>query len=388
MGLRYLSAGESHGKALTAIIEGIPSLIKLKAEEIDEELARRQKGYGRGKRMQIEKDRVKIISGVRLGKTIGSPICLMIENKDWDNWQNIMSLVPDAAKMENRMTRPRPGHADLAGLIKYRHDDLRDILERASARETAIRVAVGAVCKALLREFDIRIISHVIQIGDVRAENIPDDPNKIWKNAEKSPLRCSDINSEIKMMAKIDKARQLGDSLGGIFEILAIGVPVGLGSYVSYDRRLDGRLAQSLMSIPAIKGVQIGMGFDSASKYGSQVHDEIFYQEDKGFYRKTNRAGGMEGGVTNGQPICVQAAMKPIPTLYKPLKSVDIVTKKPFDASVERSDICAVPAASVIGESCVAFEIARAFLERYGGDNLEQTKKAWQEDQDYLKAFY
>ncbi len=388
MGLRYLTAGESHGQAIAAILEGIPSGLEVRADRIDHELARRQKGYGRGKRMEIENDHIKILSGIRWGRTTGSPICLIIENRDWDNWKDTMSPSFEEVKPYSRMTRPRPGHADLTGFIKYRLEDIRDVIERASARETAQRVAVGAICKIFLEEFGVKIISHVIQIGDIKAEEIPKDPSVIWKKAEISPVRCADEKAEKKMIERIDKAKESGDSLGGVYEIVGTGVPIGLGSYVSSEKRLDGRLAKAVMSIPAIKGVQIGLGFDSAFLPGSRVHDEIFYEPERGFFRKTNNAGGLEGGMSNGEPILIQAVMKPIPTLYNPLRSVDILTKKPFEASVERSDICAVPSASVVGESVTAFEIAQAFLERYAGDSINQLKSSWKEDQNYLKTLF
>jgi chorismate synthase len=369
--LRYLTAGESHGPALTAIIEGIPAGIELDIELINSMLKRRQGGYGRGKRMKIESDKVQILSGLRNGITLGSPITLQIENKDWENWQEIMNPYSDnmddtkstydIVMDKRKVTKPRPGHADLPGTIKYGHKDMRNVLERASARETAIRTAVGAVAKCLLQKKGIWIIAHVVQIGDVRIPTV--DYNQLSSEIYSTPLYCQDKNTTQKMIKAIDQAREKGDSLGGIFEIVAGDLPVGLGSYVHWDRKLDGKLAGALMSIQGIKGVEIGLGFKAAALPGSKVHDEIFYNEEKGFYRKTNNAGGIEGGMTNGELLVIRAAMKPIPTLYKPLCSVDYITKEPFKASVERSDTCAVPAASVVGEAVVAFELLKALLE-------------------------
>jgi len=371
--LRYLTAGESHGPMLTAILEGIPADLSLVAEEINLDLGRRQRGYGRGGRMRIEKDEANIVGGVRHGLTMGGPIAILIANRDWENWKRTMDSKPvdREADPKEPVTRPRPGHADLAGALKYGQRDIRNVLERASARETAARVAVGAVCKRLLREFDIEVFSHVTEIGGIVAKVDGLSFAQSRDRAEGSEVRCADAEAGEAMMRKIDEARKRGTSLGGVFEVVALNLPVGLGSYVHWDRKLDGRLAQAVMSIQAIKGVEIGLGFEGAKRFGFETHDEIFY-EDGRFVRKTNRAGGLEGGMSNGQPIVVRGAMKPISTQYAPMASVDLLTKEPFKASIERSDICSVPAAGVIGEAVVAFEIARALREKFGGDSLEE----------------
>jgi len=389
--LRYLTAGESHGKLINAILEGMPSGLELSEEDINIDLRRRQRGYGRGGRMKIERDEVEITSGVRFGKTTGSPISMIIRNRDWENWKNEMSIIQRNERI-NMFTKPRPGHADLAGGIKYQEMDLRNILERASARETACRVAIGAIARKLLNEFGIKILSHVINIGGIWAKNLPRNPNSIFHLAEKSELRCADTEGERRMKNIIDRTKSNGDSVGGIFEIIVMDPPVGLGSHTHWDRKLDGRLAQALMSIQAIKGVEVGIGFKAPDFPGSEVHDEIYYKKAKdgrlkakgGFYRKTNNAGGIEGGISNGEDIILRAVMKPIPTLAIPLRSVDIATKKPFKASVERSDICAVPSAAVVGEAVVAFEIANAFLEKFGGDSLKELKRNFHSYKDYL----
>ncbi|MBD3183922.1 chorismate synthase [Candidatus Poribacteria bacterium] len=397
--MRFLTAGESHGKCLNVIMEGIPAGMHLSSMDIDKELKRRQKGYGRGGRMRIERDRAIINSGVRAGVTLGSPVSVTIQNKDWENWQTIMS--PEAVEAidieARRVTRPRPGHADLAGGIKYHHKDLRNILERASARETAARVAAGSIAKKLLDEFGIYIASFVVHIGNAEIPGNVDFLPKTDKelvfpplkklskktfkefqnNLEESPVRCPDPNTEKLMMQAIDSAKTEGDSLGGIFQVIAFNVPPGLGSHVHWDRRLDARLAYAVMSIPAIKGVEIGSGFASAQLKGSQMHDEIFYETKLGFYRKSNNAGGTEGGISNGENIIVKAAMKPIPSLTKPLRSVDIESKEPFEAAKERADVCAVPAAGVVGEAVVAVEIANAMLEKFGGDSLSELRLAY-----------
>jgi len=373
---RFLTGGESHGLALVTIIDGLPSNLPLTKSDIDRELKRRQLGYGRGGRMAVEQDSVDIVSGVRGGRTLGSPISLMITNKDWPNWTEIMA-VDTAPPTEAILTKPRPGHADLSGLIKYGFGDVRDVLERASARETAARVAVGAVAKRFLNEFKISVVSSVTRIGTVetaRQIEKPADGNV----ADKSPVRTLDAAAGAAMTAAIDEAAQAGETLGGIFEVVAFGVPVGLGSYAQWDRRLDAAIARALASVPAIKGVEFGDGFDLAARLGSEAHDEIGYSEALGFFRATNRSGGVEAGMTNGSPLRVKAAMKPIPTLGKPLMTVDINTKAPAEAISERSDVCAVPAAAVVGEAVVAIELADAMLARFGGDNLEQVKRAWQ----------
>ncbi|CAJ1002843.1 MULTISPECIES: chorismate synthase [Bacillales] len=386
--MRYLTAGESHGPQLTAIIEGVPSNLPFSVEAINEQLARRQKGHGRGRRMQIEKDQVKVLSGVRHGYTTGAPITLVVENKDWTHWQGIMSAEPvEGAEEKRRVSRPRPGHADLNGAIKYHQRDMRNILERSSARETAIRVAVGAVARQLLAAFGIRIGGHVLQIGDVVANRQDVTLDELIARSEESPVRCLDKEAEQRMMAAIDQAKQDGDSLGGIVEVIVEGVPIGLGSHVQWDRKLDGRLAQAIMSIQAFKGVEIGIGFGAAGLPGSQVHDEIVWSQDTGYSRKTNNAGGLEGGMTTGMPIVVRGVMKPIPTLYKPLMSVDIDTKEPFSASIERSDSCAVPAASVVAEAVVAWEIARAMCEKFPSDSLDDMLENVRQYRAYTERF-
>lgn len=370
--LRYLTAGESHGPALTTIVEGLPAGLAVDAAYIDAHLARRQQGYGRGKRMDIEQDRVRILSGVRGGRTLGSPVCLQIENRDWENWAEIMDPGTAARTDERVVTRPRPGHADLAGVQKYGHRDVRNVLERASARETAARVAAGTLARRLLEELGVEILGLVVRIGKVEAE-IPDlPPDALRERLAASRVMCPDAVASLRMVEQIDRIRDEGDSLGGVFEIRAYGVPPGLGSYVQWDRRLDGRLAGALMSIQAIKGVEVGLGFRGAAQPGSAVQDEIFPGPEGGVYRKTNRAGGIEGGVTNGEPVVIRAAMKPIPTLRRALQSVDLGTGAPSAAAFERSDICAVPAACVIGEAVTAFELARACLEKFGGDSLTE----------------
>ncbi|MDD5131684.1 MAG: chorismate synthase [bacterium] len=364
--LRFLTSGESHGQALMAILEGIPSGLELTAEDINVELGRRQVGYGRGQRMQIEKDRAQIIAGVRQRLTIASPIGVLIENRDWENWQN---------KKVPVVTAPRPGHADLAGTLKYDFSDIRNVLERASARETAARVAVGAICRKLLREFNINIFSRTIRIGKAEDPSTWRLTAKEWARIENSPVRCLGRDEENKMIRMIDQARASGDTLGGLVEIAAINLPIGLGSYIQWDTKLDGRLAQALMSIQAIKAVEIGLGTKVASLPGSQVHDEISLVKGRGLAHTTNRAGGIEGGMTNGETIIMRASMKPIATLTKPLPSVDLKTGKAVKATVERSDVCAVPAAGVIAENVVAFELARAMQEKFGGDSLREMKR-------------
>ncbi len=374
--LRYLTAGESHGIGLTAVLEGMPAGLGLSATFIDQELKRRQLGYGRGARMtSIEQDRVQILSGIRFGKTIGSPIAMQIANKD-----SSIDKLPV-------VTRPRPGHADLAGALKYGHDDVRNILERASARETAARVAVGAVAKLFLKEFGIEVFSHVVRVGgiDARCDGTPF--SQIRKRAEVSPLRCGDPKAEEKMMRLIDKAKAAGDTVGGTIEIVALNVPVGLGSHVHYDRKLDARIAGALMSIQAIKAVEAGEGTRVSQVLGSELHDEIYYSKKRGFYRRTSRAGGFEGGMTNGEPVIFKIHMKPLSTLRQPLKSVDIKTKKPFKATVERSDVSAVPSAGVIGEAVVAFELASGFLEKFGGDSLSEIKRNYRGYLNQIKGF-
>ncbi len=366
--LRYLTAGESHGPALTAIVEGMPAGLELTAEYINRQLARRQQGYGRGGRMQIETDKVEFLAGIRGGKTLGSPISLQIKNRDWSNWSAIMAA-GEADLESRRVSVPRPGHGDLAGHIKYGHQDLRNILERASARETAARVAACTVGRRLIEYYGMEITSHVIQIGSVRAESY--ELEYIREQAPKSSLLCADATAEAAMIKEIDQAKEKGDSLGGIFEVIVSNIPVGIGSHVHWDRKLDGRIAGALMSIQAIKGVEIGLGFAAAGLPGSRVHDEIF-SDQTGFRRGSNNAGGIEAGMSNGQNIVVRVAMKPIATLYQPLRSVNLESGLEAQASIERSDICAVPAAAVVGEAVVAFELAAAFLEKFSGDSIAE----------------
>jgi len=385
--LRYLTAGESHGQGLIGILDGYPAGIKIFAKDINKDLGRRQIGYGRGNRMQIENDKAEILSGVRWGRSLGSPISLLIKNKDWLNWEKAMSMSSEYEDSVSPVTKPRPGHADLTGLIKYDHKDIRNILERASARETAIRVAIGAVCKLLLKEFNIEIISHVTEIGGISINRMRLKTDEIQEKAESSLLRCADKDAGKKMIKRIDSAKRNGDSLGGVFEIIVTNPLIGLGSHTQWDRKINARLSNAIMSIQAIKGVEIGLGFEAARRFGSDVHDEIFYdKKSKRFYRKTNNAGGIEGGMTNGEEIIIRAAMKPIPTLMKPLSSVDITTKKPFKASIERSDVCAVPAAAVVGEAVVAFEIANAMIEKFSGDSLSEMKRNYNGYMKYVRG--
>ena len=375
----FLTAGESHGKGLVAIIEGVPAGLALDEEYIARDLARRQKGYGRGVRMKIEQDQAEIISGVRHGLTMGSPISLLIWNRDWKNWQEIMSVSPVEKEIE-AVTRLRPGHADLAGTMKYNFDDVRPILERASARETASRVAVGAIARKLLDEFGIEIRSHTVCIGGHWAKQV----EKVdWSKVERSPVRCADSKAEKAMLSAIDKAKKAGDSLGGLFELVANSVPIGLGSHAQWDCRLDGRIAQAIMSINAVKGVEVGAGFAVAEPPGSQVHDIIELDAKRGWHHATNRAGGIEGGMSNGEPIIVRTAVKPIPTMGKPLPSVDLRTGKKVEAHIERSDICVVPAAGVIGEAMLAIVLAEAVLEKFGGDHIDETLRNYR---GYLKS--
>jgi chorismate synthase len=386
LAFRYLTAGESHGEALTAVIDGLPAGLPLKEEEINEDLARRQRGYGRGGRMKIERDRIHITSGVRWGLTLGSPLTLTIQNLDWENWKATMSVAsPESGAAAKQVTRPRPGHADLAGAMKYGHKDIRNVLERSSARETTARVAVGGVAKRLLREFGIEILSHVTEIGGVQVETLDLPWEELQRRAEASPVRCADPVAEARIIAAIDDARTKGDTLGGVFEVAALGCPVGLGSYVQWDRRLDGRLAQAFCSIQAIKGVEIGLGFETARRPGSLVHDEILYGSESGWSRTSNNAGGLEGGVTNGQPVVVRAAMKPLSTLRSPLRSVDVATKEAVEATVERGDVCSVPAAGIVGEAMMAIVLAQAFLEKFGGDSLDEIRQNYHAYQDSLK---
>jgi len=373
--LRYLTAGESHGKGHVVILEGMPAGVPVSEDYITRQLKRRQGGYGRGERMNIEKDRAEIISGVRHGLTLGSPISMLIHNKDWDNWRDVMSVSPVKGETET-VTRVRPGHADLTGVMKYGHDDVRNVLERASARETAARVAAAAVVRGLLDKFNIMINSHTVCIGGKWAK-LSDTVD--WNKVESSSVYCADSDAEKEMVKEIDSARDVGDTVGGIFEVVAEYVPVGLGSYVHPDRKLDGRIAQAIMSINAVKGVSFGLGFDMSGLRGSKVHDVI--GED--LRRKTNNAGGIEGGMSNGEAIKVWAVVKPIPTLGKPLPSVDLKDGKLADAHYERSDVCVVPAAGVVGEAMLVLVLAEAMLEKFGGDNISETLHNYQ---NYVKS--
>ncbi|MEW6542032.1 MAG: chorismate synthase [Nitrospirota bacterium] len=390
--LRYLNAGESHGKYLLAVLEGVPAGLPLTAEDVNRDLARRQKGYGRGGRMRVEEDRVEFACGVRKGLTLGNPVGLIVANKDWENWKEVMAAEPGPVPQEKVVTRPRPGHADLVGAIKYGHRDVRNVLEKASARETAIRVAVGGVAKALLAQFGVTVLSYTTEIGGILAKrpegSSPADYLAAYERAESSDVRCPDPEAGAQMIERIRTAKHRGDTLGGVFEVVVTNPPIGLGSYAQWDRRLSARLAMAAMSIQAMKGVEIGMGFEAARRFGSEVHDDIYYDHgERRFVRKTNNAGGLEGGITNGEPIVLRVAMKPISTLYSPKKSVDIQTKEPFDATVERSDICTVPAAGVVGEAVIAFEMANAMIEKFGGDSLEEMKRNVESYQAYVKAF-
>lgn len=369
--LRFLTAGESHGPALTVIVEGMPAGVPLTEEAINRQLARRQVGYGRGGRMKIERDTARVLSGVRFGVTLGSPIALLIENRDWANWTERMRQFDPPTDPVPPITTPRPGHADLAGMIKYGTDDLRNILERASARETAARVAAGAVARCLLDPLGIRVFSHVLAIGQETAHPALDDLAALAVAAEASDLRCADPEAAERMRAHILATAHAGDTLGGVVQVIATGVPVGLGSHVHWDRKLDGQLAGALMSIPAIKGVEIGLGFVAAQRLGSQVHDPMFPEEGR-IVRRSNNAGGLEGGITNGEPLLLQIAMKPIPTLVRPLPSVDLATGAAVTAHAERSDICAVPAAGVVAEAMVAFVLSTSILAQFTGDSLAE----------------
>ncbi|GMA60866.1 chorismate synthase [Alicyclobacillus fastidiosus] len=371
--IRYLSAGESHGPGLTVVIDGFPSNLPVSKEYIDEQLRRRQMGYGRGFRQRIETDTVEVTSGIRFGHTLGTPITMNVVNRDFKNWTDRMSVFGEKPDDLKEIYRPRPGHADLAGAIKYDHEDIRNVLERASARNTATIVAAGALAKQLLEQFNIQVTAHVVELCDVVATDLPTSLEDLIERADASEVRCADANAEAQMIARIDEAKENGDTVGGIFEVIVRGCPIGLGSYAMPDRKLDGRLAGALMSIQAIKGVEIGLGFEAARRFGSKVHDAIAYK-DGSYLRASNGAGGLEGGVTNGEDVVVRVAMKPISTLYKPLPSVNMKTKETELAAIERSDYCALPAASVVGENVVAWVIADALIEKFGGDSLEQMK--------------
>ena len=374
--LRFFTAGESHGPALTAIVEGFPAGVPVSADAINHDLARRQQGYGRGGRMKIERDEVQFRSGIRFGESIGSPITLLVENRDWANWVKKMS--PEAGDRDPSLavTRPRPGHADLTGALKYDRRDVRDILERASARETTMRVAVGALAKCLLRPLGIEVRGWVSEVGGIKARHDGMTAEEIFAAAERSEVRMADRDAERAVIALVDECKKAGDTLGGIVEVVATGLPPGLGSHVQYDRKLDGRLAGALLSLQAAKGVEIGLGFETARLRGSRVHDEIVYDaEGKRFERRTNHAGGTEGGMSNGAPLVAKVAFKPLSTLMKPLGSIDLISKQETKGNLERSDVMAIPAAAVIAEAVVAFEIARAVLEKFGGDSLREIQR-------------
>ncbi len=387
---RFHTAGESHGRALVAVVEGLPAGLRVAAEAIDRELERRQWGYGRGGRMKIERDRADILSGVRHGHTLGSPVAMLIENKDWANWSDVMAAEPRALPDEEsrRVRRPRPGHADLAGGLKFGARDLRDILERASARETAARVACGALARQLLAVFGVEIRSHVVQLGGIPSTPLEVDWETIGRIPEDAPLRCADEEAQAAMVALVDEKRREGDTLGGVFEVVARGVVAGLGSHTSWEAKLDGRLARALMSIPAVKAVAIGAGVEAANLPGSRVHDEIGYDGGaRAFTRPTNRAGGLEGGITNGEELRVRGYLKPISTLRRALRSVDIETKQEESAAFERSDVTAVPAAGVIGEAMVALVLAEAMREKFGGDSLAEMRRNFDGYREQLRAY-
>jgi chorismate synthase len=376
LSFRFVTAGESHGPGLTAVVEGLPAGLELSPEDLDRDLARRQLGHGRGGRMKIEKDRASVRSGIRHGRTLGSPVSLWIENRDYQNWEERMNPWPVDAEVEE-VHLPRPGHADLAGIQKFGHTDVRNVLERASARETAARVAAGALAKAYLRALGVSVFSHVTRIGTAVA---PPREGRLapadFEGVDESPVRCLDPDASAAMVAEIDAARKANESLGGLFEVIAFGLVPGIGSHISWEQRLDGRLAGAVMSIQALKGVGIGDGFDLASRVGSAAHDEIFWSEERGYHRETNRAGGLEGGMTTGDPLVVVGAMKPLPTLTKPLRSVDTESKEPAQALRERTDSCTVPAAGVVGEAMVALVLASAYREKLGGDHIDDALAA------------
>ena len=375
MSFRFVTAGESHGPGLTAIVEGLPAGLELRPEDLDADLARRQLGHGRGGRMKIEKDRARVTAGVRHGRTLGSPVAMWIENRDYQNWEERMNPWPVEAGVDE-VHLPRPGHADLAGIQKYGHTDVRNVLERASARETAARVAAGALAKTFLRALGVHVLSHVTRIGTVTAPRRDSLAPGDFEGVDESPVRSLDADASTAMVAEIDAARKANESLGGEFEVIAFGVVPGIGSHTSWEERLDGRLAQAIVSIQALKGVGVGDGFALAERVGSAAHDEIFWSEEQGYNRETNRAGGIEGGMTTGDPVVVVGAMKPLPTLTKPLRSVDTETKEPAQALRERTDSCTVPAAGVVGEAMVALVLAAAYREKFGGDHMDDVRGA------------
>ena len=388
MAIRYLTAGESHGRWLTAILEGIPAGLPITEDEVNADLIRRQHTFGRGERQQyIEKDAVQFISGVRHGETIGDPITLVVQNKDWENWEKIMSVKAEDKDEKFALLRPRPGHADLAGAVKFNRYDTRDILERASARETAVRTAVGGICRKLLSVFGVNIYGWVTEIGDVKAR-LPKEPYEtLAALAKESPLLCPDKDASGKMMDLINDAKKAGDTVGGIYEVVVTGLPVGIGTHTQWDLKLDGRIAQAIMSIQAHKGVEIGAGFSYGRKKGSDVHDEIYHDAERGFYRKTNNAGGIEGGMTNGEAVVVRAALKPLASLRKPLNSVNLRTKEAMKAEIVRSDVAPVAAAAVIGEAVVAVAIAQSFVEKFGGDSIREMRDNFDRYLAYVRAY-
>jgi len=383
--MRFLTSGESHGPALFAIVEGLPAGLPLTAEDLNPYLKKRQGGYGRGRRMQIEADRVEILSGVRMGRTTGAPLTLKIENRDYRNWAEIMDPAPGNEPRKRAVTAPRPGHADLAGALKYGHRDVRDVLERASARETAMRVAIGALALKMLRALGVRSAHRVVALGGIE-DPTPFDWGQL-ERIEASPVRVLDPEVEARIIARIDAAKAAGDTLGGVVEARFSGLVPGLGSYSHYDRKLDGRLAQMVMSIPSVKGFEVGEGYANAARPGSEVHDAIYWEADRGFYRKTNRAGGLEAGMTTGEELVLRAAMKPIATLMRPLPTVDLVSKAPADAARERSDVTAVPAGAVILEALAAIVLAQAYLEKFGGDTWDEVLERVAAYRDRVRRF-
>jgi chorismate synthase len=386
--LRFLTAGESHGPELVAVVEGVPAGFDIDIARINEDLARRQKGYGRGGRMLIERDEVRPVSGIRFGKSLGSPITFIIENRDFKNWQKRMSVDPSERGEAAPVTRPRPGHADLAGVLKYNLDDIRDVLERASARETTARVAIGALAKQLLAPFGVAVLGYVVRIGTVEAKVPEAAIDDLARVTETSQVRVADPDAERAIIAEIDECKKSGDTLGGVIEVVAAGLPVGIGSHVQWDRKLDGRLAHALLSLQAAKGVEVGLGFRAAAMRGSALHDEIGYDaRERRFTRRSNNSGGTEGGMTTGEALRVRVAFKPLSTLMQPLHSVDIKSKAEAVAAIERSDVCAIPAAAVIAEAVVAFELANGFLEKFGGDSLEEITRNWRGYLDQVRNF-
>jgi chorismate synthase len=387
--LRFLTAGESHGPELVAVIEGAPAGFEIDLAAINQDLARRQKGYGRGGRMAIERDEARVVSGIRFGRTMGSPVTLIVENRDFKNWEKRMSANPADRGEAKVVTRPRPGHADLAGVLKYNLEDIRDVLERASARETTMRVAAGSFARQLISPFGVKVLGYVASIGSTEARVPPNlELDELARITEASQVRVADADAERAIIAEIDACKKEGDTLGGVVEVIAVGLPVGLGSHVQWDRKLDGRLAQALLSLQAVKGVEIGIGFQAARVRGSELHDEIGYDASaRRFTRHSNNSGGTEGGMTTGEPLRVRVAFKPLSTLMRPLKSVDLKTKAEAVGAIERSDVCAIPAAAVIAETVVAFELARAFLEKFGGDSLAEITRNYRGYLDQVRDY-